>query len=156
MGRPRRQEANYQAEGRLERRLQYASKLGGQYLAEHRVTLTQVRMYLSALQAEPWFWSAWPGEVKPITVMPSKTDTSYSSRAERTIASHPSHRKRRAQAELVILHELAHIITKDPHEGRPRRQLDDLLSRGHTKAWREHYARLVGATLGPRWARRLR
>jgi putative metallohydrolase (TIGR04338 family) len=155
MGRPRLQAAAYEAEDRLAARLQRASPLGERCLSKTNVTLTDVRRYLAAVQAEPWFRAAWPNETRLITVKTSSAGSS-SERRNRTLRSSTAHRRRRPLAELVLLHELAHMITKEPWEGRPERLLDSRLSRGHTKAWRDHYARLVGQTFGPKWARRLR
>lgn len=155
MGHTRLQAENYDAEQRLSRRLRQGSPLGSKYLAQSGVSLAQVRVYLRAVQGEPWFQAAWPAESAPITVE-SSSGTSSSSRSSRVLKSSTAHRGSRPYAELVILHELAHMITKDPHEGRPQRGMDSHVTRGHDRAWRDHYARLVSKTFGPKWAARLR
>lgn len=155
MGHRRLQAANYAAEHRLLARLQYPSWIGRKHLSRHKVSLDEVRTYISAIQAQPWFKAAWSAETRPITVKTS-SGASSSNRHERVIKLSTVHRHHAAQAELVTLHELAHMITSDNGIRAAKRADDNLYTAGHTKAWRAHFFTLVSRTFGSKWARRLR
>jgi putative metallohydrolase (TIGR04338 family) len=110
--------------------------------------------YIRHVQGTDWFQAAFPNQDDPIEVKARRGDTvpSVADSANRIIRIAPGHRETAHIAEWTLLHELAHIITRDlaPYL-QPKAYAE-----GHHHAFRWNYVLLIWKMLGHRAAKYLR
>jgi putative metallohydrolase (TIGR04338 family) len=134
-----------------------------------RIPPASCQHYIGYVLAQPWFIAAFPNQVDPVTVVGGARTRSSASEVRREITAAIYHRDNGiVECERMLLHELAHIVTRVPpipwrtglrrsgESGEGAAHKHYRVTNAHTHAYRVNHVRIVRGMLGDQVAYLLR